>query len=68
MKHSLRISVSGRPKPDGIVTCRSMPVRERLLRFLLGEKQKVAVLIPGDTVREIAIREEKGMGVYGGQE
>lgn len=61
MKHKLRISVSKTPQTGGIVTCRNLTVRERLLCFLLGDKRKVTVLIPGDSVGEIAICEtEKG--------
>ena len=46
----------------GIVTCRNLTVRERLLRFLLGDKRRVTVLIPGDSVGEIAICETKEGG------
>ncbi len=55
MKHKLKISVSPKPQTGGIVTCRNVTVREKLLRFLFGEKRRVTVLIPGDSVGEIAI-------------
>jgi len=57
MKHKLKISVSKMPQTGGIVTCRSVTVRERILRFLLGDKQRVTILIPGDSVQELAICE-----------
>jgi len=57
MKHKLRISVSKEPQTSGIVTCRNLSIRDRLLRFLLGDKRRVTVLIPGDSVGEIAICE-----------
>ena len=57
MKHTLKISVSKRPVNGGIVTCRQICVRERLLRFLLGDKQRLTVIVPGDTVEEVAIKE-----------
>lgn len=61
MKHKLKISVSKEPQTDGIVTCKNVTIREKLLCFLLGDKQRVTVLIPGDNVGEIAICEtEKG--------
>lgn len=41
MKHNLKISVSKKPNADGIVACRTIGVRERVLRFLFGTKQKV---------------------------
>ncbi|AEQ23093.1 hypothetical protein Acin_1884 [Acidaminococcus intestini RyC-MR95] len=34
-----------------------MSVRERVLRFLLGGKEKVTIIVPGDSVEELAIRE-----------
>ena len=62
MKHKLKISVSKQPQTGGIVTYRNLAVRERLLRFLLGDKRRVTVLIPGDSVGEIAICETKEGG------
>ena len=55
MKHKLKISVSKEPQTSGIVTCRSVSVRERLLRLFFGKGRRVTVLIPGDSVGEIAI-------------
>lgn len=64
MKHKLKISVSKQPQTGGIITCHSVTVREKLLRFLFGDKRRVTVLIPGDSVGEIAICEAgKGGGV-----
>jgi len=57
MKHNLRISVSKHPQSDGIITCRNVTVRERLLKFLFGSKQRVTILVPGDSVEEVAICE-----------
>ena len=55
MKHKVKISVSDKPQTGGVLTCRNVTIRDRLLRFLLGDKSKVTVLIPGDTVGEIAM-------------
>jgi hypothetical protein len=60
MRHKLRISVSKKPPDGGVVTCRTYDVRERFLRVLFGDKRRVTVLIPGDSVDEIAICEEGG--------
>lgn len=66
LKHKVRISVSDRPQSNGAITCRSVGIRERILHFLLGDRQKVTVLIPGDSVGEIAICEaEKGESTDG---
>jgi hypothetical protein len=63
MKHNLKISVSKHPQSGGIVTCRNVTIRERFLRFLLGDKQKLTILVPGDTVQELAISEVKEGGI-----
>ena len=57
MEHTLKISVSKGPAQGGIVSCRSISVRERFLRFLLGDKQRLVVIVPGDSVQELAISE-----------
>lgn len=62
MKRSMSIKVSKAPRQTGVVTCRSVSLRERLLRFLFGSKQKVTILIPGDSIDEVAISESKGGG------
>lgn len=41
MEHTLRISVSKEPADGGIVSCRNVSVRERLVCFLLGEKRSL---------------------------
>lgn len=59
MLHNLRISVSKAPQLNGLVSCRDVSIRERLLRFLLGKKQRITILIPGDTVNEVTICESQ---------
>ena len=57
MKHHLAIDVSKKPVNRGIVSVRKVSVRERLMRFLLGDKVKLTVLVPGDSVKGIRIKE-----------
>ena len=57
MKHNLHISVSKKPVNRGIVSVRNVTVRERLMRFLLGDKVKLTVLVPGNSVKGISITE-----------
>ncbi len=57
MKHELQISVSKKPVNGGVVSYRSVTIRERFLRFLLGDKTKLTVIVPGDSVEELAIKE-----------
>ncbi len=62
MKQNLKISVSKEPRTDGILSCRNIGVRERILSFLLGEKKKIMILVPGDSVEEVSICEVKEGG------
>lgn len=57
MRHTLKIRVSKERANGGILACRRVTVREKLLRFLLGDPVKLTVLVPGDTVDEVAITE-----------
>ncbi len=57
MKHNLKISVSREPQAGGVVSCRTITLREKLLSRLLGNKQKVMVLIPGNSVSTVSITE-----------
>lgn len=57
MRHTLQINVSKKPKNNGIVACRRVSIRERFLRFLFGDKTKLTVIVPGDSVDEVAIKE-----------
>lgn len=57
MKHTLQIRVSKQPVNSGAVSVRSVSVRERLMRFLFGNKVKLTVIVPGNTVEELSIRE-----------
>ena len=62
MKHMLRISISKEPRAGGIVGCRYVTLRERFLHFLLGEKWRLAIIIPGDSVKALSIIEAGGEG------
>lgn len=53
MQHTLKIGVGKETPSDGdrspadsIVRCRKVDIRERLLRFLLGEKRRLTILVP----------------------
>ena len=60
MKHSLNITVSKERQNCGVIACRQMTIRERLLRFLLGSPVKLTLIVPGDSVDEVTIREVAG--------
>lgn len=57
MRHNLNIKVSTEPSSGGVVACRNISLREKLLTKLMGPKQKVVVLIPGNSVDSVSITE-----------
>ena len=57
MRHKLKISVSKEPQTGGVVRCRSVTLREKMLTRLLGRKERVMILIPGNTVESLDITE-----------
>ncbi|MBR3639783.1 MAG: hypothetical protein IKN50_04170 [Clostridia bacterium] len=59
MKHNLKITVSKERANQGVVACRHITLREKLLRKLFGNPVKLTVLVPGDSVDEVEISEAK---------
>ena len=61
MKMNHKVSISVR-EADGCATNilrgGEVKLRERLLRWLFGEKKKVLVIAPGDSVFDVEIREQ----------
>jgi len=57
MKHSLKISLAKETDSGGIVWCRTVPLRERLLRRLFGEMRRVTIIVPGGSVEELSVKE-----------
>ena len=57
MKHNLKISVSKEPQAGGLVQCRNLNLREKLLTRLLGPERKVMLLIPGNRISTLSITE-----------
>jgi len=59
MQHSLKIGIGkDNPPGGGIVRFRKRHVRERVLRWLLGKRLTVTILVPGDSVKTLSITEE----------
>ena len=68
MKHTLKISVSKKPLGCGIISYRNITLREKLLCFLFGERQKLTVIIPGDSVESLSINEVGEEGGAGNEQ
>ena len=62
MEHNLKISVSKKPDKNGVASIRNKTVRERFLQKIFGNSQKITIIVPGDTVRELAIKEVQTNG------
>lgn len=62
MKHNLTISISKEPKCGGILACRTVTMREKLMKLFFGDIQKIAILVPCDSVNEVVIKETNGGG------
>ena len=58
MKHDLRISIRRELPSPGIVRCRTVTLRERLLERLLGARRRLTILVPGDSVHRVSITEQ----------
>lgn len=57
MRHTLQISVSKKPVNGGTVSVRRVSIRERLMRFLFGDTIRLTVIVPGNSVEELSIKE-----------
>ncbi|MDT3768182.1 hypothetical protein QS713_08930 [Gleimia hominis] len=56
-KHKLRINVSDDAPDDSLVSARTVSLRERILTKILGRRQCVTVLVPGNQVGTVEIVE-----------
>lgn len=63
MKHDLKISIRREPLTDGIVRCRTVTLRERLMARLFGKESRLTVIVPGDSVETLSINEIKEGGL-----
>ena len=58
MKHKLKINAANESPKEGIVACKKKKVRRGLLRKLFGaDLDKVKIIIPGDSVKDVTICE-----------
>ena len=57
MNHNLKISLSQDRESGGIVRCKTVNLRERLLRRLLGDTRRVTIIVPGGSVKALSVQE-----------
>lgn len=58
MKHNLEISLGREPDSGGIVRCKTVSMRERVLRCLFGDTRRITVIVPGGSVKALSVLEE----------
>lgn len=56
MRHNIEVSVS-RPGEGGVVRCKRIGIRERLMNLLFGEMRRMWIIIPDNTVDALRIFE-----------
>lgn len=55
---TLHVRLSNKASPKDSVSFKKVSVREKLLAFLLGKKQKLTILVPGDEIDKLMIVKE----------
>lgn len=62
MTQRMSIGVASQADDKNIAAISCISIRERLLRLLLGRKEKITIIVPGDSVKELTIHESIGKG------
>ncbi len=57
MKHKLTIGVSNKSPKSRVVTYKKYP--ETKVKDVIGDASKVAIIVPGDSVKSVTIEETK---------
>lgn len=57
MQHNLKISIARESDSGGIVRCKTVSMRERVLRRLFGDTRRITVIVPGGSVKALLVQE-----------
>ena len=57
MQHNLKISIARKSDSGGIVRCKTVSMRERVLRRLFGDTRRITVIVPGGSVKALSVKE-----------
>lgn len=55
MRHKLRLNLAEQEEREQIIKLRRVSLRDRLAKFLLGEKRKYTIVVPGDSIDQVTI-------------
>lgn len=62
MQHNLKISLAKGPDSGCIVRCKTLSLRERVLRRLFGDTRRITIIVPGDSVKALSVQEVPEVG------
>ena len=58
MRHDINLTVRRKNRiSESVMRCRKVGIREKLMRFVFGKTQAMTIIIPGETVDAIQIKE-----------
>jgi len=63
MRHNLKVSIRKNPASEGVVQCKRVCIREKILQLLFGDVRNMTIIIPGNTVDAMYISEVPEGGV-----
>ena len=55
MRHNVNLTLGNQNKREQLINLRTISLRERLTRFLLGDKHKYTIVVPGDSIDQVTI-------------
>lgn len=57
MNKNLKIRVSKTPPEDALVSCKKVSIKKKFYKKLFGNDNKMTIIVPGDSVKDITISE-----------
>lgn len=55
MRHKVNLTLGNQAKREQLINLRTISLRERIARFLLGDKQKYTLVVPSDSIEQVTI-------------
>lgn len=55
MKKRLKIVLSKKPPANAVFSCKQIPIREKILRRLFGDTQRIMLIVPSGRIEEFVV-------------
>lgn len=55
MRHKVNLTLGKQAQREQLIKLQTISLRERIARFLLGDKQKYTLVVPGDSIEQVTI-------------